>query len=363
MSRFRLPVSQPALLGREAEYVQDCMSRNELSSVGSYVQRLEAAFAEFCGTKYAIACSSGTAALHLAMLALGLKRGDRVIVPALTYVATANAVSYCGAQPVFCDVNRDTWCLDTSDVLRALTRDRDHDIVGIIPVHLYGTPCDMAYFRGMAEHYRVWLVEDAAEAHGARLNGQRLGSLGDLGVFSFYGNKIIACGEGGMVTTNDPHLNELVRLYRGQGVEARGHYNHKVIGYNYRLTNIQAAIALGQLEMYEEHAKARRQIADWYDSYLPAEYKQQKHVDRDRADWLVTVLVPSDLAEVVEVMTQAGIETRPVFIPLTQLAMYKQQTPPNTAEIAARGLSLPTWVGMTEADVQFVTSTLRSVLV
>jgi perosamine synthetase len=351
-----IPVSQPALLGREAEYVQDCLTKNELSSVGSYVQRLEQKFAEFCGVKHAVACSSGTAALHLALLALGVKEGDHVIVPALTYVATANAVRYCNATPVFCDVDPHTWCLDVAAVTDRVSAMNEPDIVGIIPVHLYGVPANMPALNGIAAASAAWVVEDAAQAHGAKLDGKVVGSHGTIGTFSFYGNKILTCGEGGIVTTDDDRLAQRLRLYRGQGVSARGNYYHEVVGYNYRLTNIQAAIALAQLEMYEQYAEARAQVVGWYREMVS--YEQQTTLPEScPADWLFTILLPHGVEREMFVsrLKAEGIETRPVFIPLPDLPMYRtERTFPNASDIAKRGLSLPTWVGMTKDDVAYV---------
>ena len=368
---MKIPIAKPALIGNESVYVQDCLERNELSSVGSYVSRLEEAFAKFCGVRHAIACASGTAGLHLAMLALNVRTHDRVIVPALTYVATANAVRYCQATPVFCDVDPHKWCLDPEDALRQIIKlKRDSTrVVGIIPVHLYGVPADMMYFRELAARYNLWIIEDACEAHGATLHGQRVGAFGDLGVFSFYGNKLLTCGEGGIITTNSDSLAERVRIYRGQGVVGgRGNYFHKVIGYNYRLTNVQAAIALAQLEMYEQHARARQQIVKTYRALLPHEFVMQEIPHGAvPADWLVTILVlpPDERDEVAERMARDGIETRPVFPLLTSLPMYadtNSATTPWAEQISRYGLSLPTWVGMTDADVKMVVSSLTGVV-
>ena len=370
---MKIPISKPALLGREVEYVNDCLARNELSSVGAYVGRLEEAFAKFCGVKHAIACASGTAGLHLAMLAVGIRSQDRVLVPALTYVATANAVRYCQATPVFCDVDPHTWCIDPEDTLRHVIRlKRDNvRVAGIIPVHLYGVPADMFYFRELSARYGLWLIEDACEAHGATISGQRVGSLGELGVFSFYGNKLLTSGEGGIVTTNSDELARLVRLYRGQGVEGgRGNYFHRVVGYNYRLTNIQAAIALAQLEEYEQYARARAKITQWYRDLLPREYAmQQPSQNHLPADWLVTIVFkpPEDRDAVAQRMYEDGIETRPVFPVVPKLPMYLDsgQSWPWSSSMASQisdyGLSLPTWVGMTQDDVKQVVASLTGV--
>src|SRR5215510_13761649 len=209
----RIPVAAPSLIGNETKYVLDCMTSGWISSAGKYLDLFEAAFADFCGVKHAIGCCNGTAALHLALVALGVGPGDEVILPTLTFVATANAVSYCGARPIFVDSESSTWNLDPAQVeakINSRTR-------GIIAVHLYGHPAEMDDLQRIAKRHGLFILEDAAEAHGALYKGRSAGSLGDVAAFSFYANKIIATGEGGMVVTNNDALAARVRLLRGQG--------------------------------------------------------------------------------------------------------------------------------------------------
>jgi perosamine synthetase len=356
---IRIPLSRPACIGNERRYLLDCLAKQEFSWVGEYVGRFEKAFAEFCGVRHAIACSSGTAALHLSLLALDLKPHQAVLLPALTYVATANAVAYCGGTPVFVDVDPYSWCMDPTDLEMKLAMCNDRP-VAILPVHLYGMPANMQEIRRLAEIYGASVVEDAAEAHGAKYRDAVVGSIGDLGCFSFYGNKIMTTGEGGMVTTDSDALASRVKRYRGQGQSTR-RYWHDVIGYNYRLTNLQAALGLGQLEDFWKHALSREKVASVYEDLLPPFLARQLASQTvTPATWLFTVLVPKgvDRDVVIQKLANQGIETRPVFIPLTQLPMYQRTTPPVSLDISARGISLPTHGWMSRAHIEEVVSSL-----
>jgi perosamine synthetase len=335
-----IPVAQPALLGNEYKYVLDCLDRNELSG-GKYVQQFEKSFAEFCDTKYAVSCCNGTSALHLALLALGLRAGQEVIVPAVTFVATANAVRYCGAIPVFADIDPNTWCIDPESVKSLISP----KTVGIIPVHLYGVPADMDALLAIAGD-KLWILEDAAEAHGAEYNKRPVGSLSQAAIFSFYGNKIITCGEGGMVTTSDDVLVERLKLIRGQGMDPERRYYHIRTGYNYRLGNLQAAIGCAQLEDFGYHFIPLKTITATYRQILAPRFTvQQTTANSSSANWMFTFLADHvyQRDRIARELAKSGIETRPMFIPLTEMPMYKQKTPSVARDIAHRGLSLPTY--------------------
>ena len=239
-----IPVAEPLLDGRETEYVLECLQTNWISSQGKFITQFESAFAEYCGVRHAIAVNNGTAALHLCLLALGVKAGDEVIVPSLTYVATANAVRYCNATPVFVDNDLRTFNIDANEIAAKITPSTK----AIIPVHLYGHPADMDPILEIADKHRLFVVEDAAEAVGARYKDSRAGGIGTCAAFSFFGNKIITTGEGGMVTTNDEAIAARLRMLKGQGMDPDRRYWFPIIGYNYRMTNIAAAIGLAQLE-------------------------------------------------------------------------------------------------------------------
>lgn len=345
---FSVQVAAPALRGREREYVNDCLDRNEISG-GSYVKRFEKSFANYCEAAHAVSCSSGTTALHLALVASGVGPGDEVIVPALTFIATANAVRYAGATPVIVDCT-EYWCIDPEAVERAITSKTR----AILPVHLYGHPADMAALEWVGKQQNLTIIEDAAEAIGGSYQGWRVGNLADLACFSFYANKTLQCGEGGMVTTNDERLAERIRFLRGQAMDQGRRYWHPEVGYNYRLTNIQAAIGLAQVEDIGWHLERRQLIAGWYQTYLPKEAVMQPvAADCHHAYWMVAVTIPFPSEKVQWLLSLRGVETRPIFPPLhTQPPYRSPSTLPRAEGIFARGIVLPTHAHLEEADVK-----------
>lgn len=368
MRRF-IPVAEPALVGNEKQYVLDCMDSTWISSTGQYVERFEKAFAEFCEVKHAISCCNGTAALHLALLALGVEQGDEVIVPTLTFVATANAVAYCGATPIFVDSEPETWNLDPA-LLQEKVTDRTK---GIIAVHLYGHPVDMHPVLHLAETHDLFVIEDAAEAHGAEYHGRRTGSLGDIGSFSFYGNKIITTGEGGMVVSDDDALAAKVRQLKGQGMEPNRRYWFPILGYNYRMTNVAAAIGLAQLEKADWHIARRRRTAFRYAqrlSAVPDIVLQPEKPWARNVHWMVSAVLTEDCAvsrdTLMERLAETGIETRPFFPPMHTLPIYrdsaKGQRFPVAERLAARGINLPSSATLSEEDVTFVCDQLIKAL-
>lgn len=363
----RISVAQPYLAGNERTYVLDCLESTWISSAGKYIAAFEEAFAQFCGTKYAISTNNGTTALHLALVALGLQPGDEVIIPTVTYIATANAVHYCGATPILADVQPDTMNLDPADIERRITIRTK----GIIAVHLYGHPADMNAINEIANRHGLWVLEDAAEAHGAEVNGKRVGSLGRCATFSFFGNKIITTGEGGMITTDDDALAERFRLYRGQGMDPKRRYWFPVIGYNYRMTNIQAAIGLAQLETIDKALFERDRLARWYDEALaPLDTQIVRPSCQPWARqvyWMYTIFLreggEARRDAVMRYLEAAGIETRPVFYPMHVLPPYAQPSIFPVADLwAQRGINLPTHQGLTKDDVQRIADSLRQAL-
>jgi perosamine synthetase len=356
-----IPVAAPVLAGREKEYVADCMESGWISSAGKYVELFEAEFAKFCGVRHAVSCCNGTAALHLALAALGVGPGDEVIVPTLTFVATANAVTYCGARPVFADSEPETWNLDPAHVASKITPRTK----GIVAVHLYGNPAEMDALRALASRHGLFLLEDAAEAHGALYRDGRAGSLGDVAAFSFYGNKIIATGEGGMVTTDDDALAARVRLLRGQGMDSERRYWFHVVGYNYRMMNIPAAIGLAQLEQADWHMGRRREVAADYRRMLEGVRGLDWQAEREwarHAYWMFTVMLGDETADcrdrLMARLQEDGVETRPVFYPVHALPPYREASRgeefPVAESLARRGVSLPTWAGLSRDDLSYV---------
>jgi perosamine synthetase len=366
-SSARIPVAAPVLDGREKEYVLECLSTSWISSNGRFIGEFEKAFADFCGVEHAVATNNGTTALHLALVSLGLKPGDEVIVPTLTYIASANAVRYCGAIPVFVDNHVPTFNMDP-DAIKAKITGRTK---GILPVHLYGHPVDLDPILQIAEKNGLFVLEDAAEAVGARYKGRRLGGHGTCATFSFFGNKIITTGEGGMVTTNDRELAARLRLFRGQGMDPQRRYWFSVIGYNYRMTNIAAAIGLAQLERVDLHLAKRKLIAEGYNRRL-TNYSDRillptTETWADHAYWMYTIILRENLMidrdQVMRDLDEAGIETRPVFWPMHVLPPYRDMTVepfPRAEFCSSRGISLPTHGQLTENDMDRVVDALAA---
>jgi len=360
---YRIPVSAPDLSGNEESYLVEALRSSWISSSGKFVDAFERDFATACDARFALGVCNGTAALHLAMLAMGLRPGDEVLVPSLTYIATANAVRYVGATPVFVDVDPTTWCIDPEMVELAIT-DRTR---GIIPVHLYGVPADMDELMRIAAIHGLWVVEDAAEAHGAEYHGMRVGAIGKIGIFSFYGNKILTSGEGGAVVVNEEALHIRLRTLRGQGVDPRRRYFHPVIGYNFRLTNLACAILCAQLERADAMVARRRAIVQRYrDQLVPHGYFHPVPPPHAvEAPWLATFCAPypGHRESVVHRLEAASIETRPVFVPLTLLPPYHDARggPFDVSRsIAQSGFCLPTYVGLTDEQIDEICHIITS---
>jgi perosamine synthetase len=362
-----LPVAAPALVGREREYVDDCLESTWISSTGPYIDRFEQGFAEFCGVEHAVTCCNGTVALHLALLGLGVGPGDEVILPTLTYVASANAIRYCGAEPVFVDSEDETWNLDPERLAEVVTPRTK----GIVAVHLYGHPAALDPVLELAREQGLFVLEDAAEAHGALYKGSRVGSLGDCAMFSFYGNKIITTGEGGMVVTDSADLAQQVRLLRGQGQDPQRRYWFPVVGFNYRLTNVAAAIGVGQLERIDWHLQRRREVASWYRERLADVDGLVFSPDAEWAEssyWMSSVLLPGgvDRDTVAGELAEHGIDTRPFFYPVHTLPPYQDTARsrdfPIAERLAARGLNLPSSALLDHDDVEYVCEALRNAI-
>ncbi len=359
---MKIPLASPALDGHEQVYLNQCLLDGWVSGKGSFVPRFEAAVAARSGVRYGIAVSSGTNALHLALLALGVGPGDEVLLPALSYVATANAVAYTGAQVVFVDVDPATWNLDLDQLTARITpRTR-----AIIVVHLYGHPVDMAPVQAVGQARDIAVVEDACQAIGASYRGRPVGGLGQIGCFSFYGNKIITTGEGGMVVTDVPELAASVRSLSDQAATEKPYW-HTAVGFNYRMTNLQAALGLAQMERLDEFLAARREIARLYDRNLANIPGMKLYEEPDWATgicWLYSLLVDNDFRlsrdELIDHLAANGVETKPFFSSLPTLPPHTDGGAyPAAACLAAQGLSLPTYTKLQPAQVTYIARVIR----
>jgi perosamine synthetase len=295
--------------------VTEAVNSGWISSKGEFIEAFEENFARYCGVKYGVATSNGTVALHLALNALEVRMSDEIIVPTLAFIAVANAVTYCNAKPVFVDSHSEYWCIDPDKIEEKITPKTK----AIVPVHLYGHPCDMNAVMEIAEDHNLYVIEDAAEAHGAEYKGKKVGGLGDISIFSFYGNKIITTGEGGMCLTNNEELYEKMRILRDHGMNPNKRYWHDVIGFNYRMTNPEMSWAMNVYWMYS--------ILIEDDFYITRDQLMGK-------------------------LEENEIETRPFFYPIHIMPPYKRDKEFPVAErTSKRGINLPSAVTLKEEDI------------
>ena len=358
-----IPVSEPDISPHEKKYLNQALDSGWISSSGEFVERFEDLWAQECGVKYSLAVSNGTVALHLVLAALDIGPGDEVIVPSLTFIASANAIRYVGATPRFCDVNRETWCIESAEVAKLITSKTK----AIICVDLYGNPCSMQELRKLSDEHKIWLIDDAAEAHYSTFRNLPTASYSHVATFSFFGNKIITSGEGGAVVTSDSRLHERMKLLRDQGMDPNRRYFFSDVGFNFRLTNLQCALLCAQIERSSELLQKRNDLFSIYNSFLfkksEIEFQITTH-EAKQSPWLYTLLLPErspeDLAGLMVSLRNIGIETRPIFIPIHSLPPYAEYADlelPNTTEISRIGISLPTSSCMTESEVVYVAQT------
>lgn len=360
---IKYPVYQPYLGETEKQYVNECLDSSWISSKGKFVERFEEAFASYIGVNHATTVSNGTVALHLALVSLGIGPGDEVIVPTLTYIASVNAITYCGAKPVFVDSLESTWQMDPDDVERKITPRTK----AILCVHLYGHPCEMGRLVAIAKENQIFLVEDCAEAIGSKYKDQYVGTFGDIATFSFYGNKTITTGEGGMVVTNDETLFQRAVHFKGQGLAKYREYWHDVVGYNYRMTNICAAIGLAQLEKIDEIIWRKRQIAQWYKDGLKESglvFHNETNQDSFHTYWMCSILVkiPEQRDHLRAHLLQEGIETRPLFYPIHTMPMYssKYERHKVAENLGWRGINLPSYPSLEKENIIEISQLIRN---
>lgn len=355
-NKMKIPASQPTIDKQDVDAVKECLKSGWVSSAGPALYKFAEEFARFIGVKYALPVSNGTTALHLALLALGIKPNDEVIIPALTFVSPASVTAAIGAKPVFIDVAKNSFLMDLKKIEKKITKKTK----AIVVVHLYGYPIDLDPILKLAKKYDLKVIEDCAEALGAKYKNRLVGSFGDIACFSFYGNKFITTGEGGMLTTNSQKSYQLAQLYCDHGMTKERRYYHKVVGFNYRMTAMQAALGSSQLKKIKDFLKIRQNIESKYKEEL----KNLKEIywvkpvkESQTVCWLATFLVTSKRIRdgLFDYLAKKGIEARKVFLPIPNMPPYKTSDKfPNTKSVSDRGLSLPTFVGLTETQIRCI---------
>ena len=353
-----IPVSEPDIGEKEIEYVDDVVRSGWVSSHGKYIDEFEKNFSKFIGTEYGLTVSNGTTALHLALSALGIKENDEVIVPDLTFISPVNAVLYCNATPVLCDIDKKNWCIDAEKIEGLITPKTR----AIIVVHLYGNAADMDKIMEIADRHRSYVVEDTAESLGTTYKGRKLGSIGTIGCFSFYGNKTMTTGEGGFCTTNNKELYEKMSMLRDHGMTSRKRYWHEFIGYNYRMTNLQGALGVAQLERINYFIERKHEIGKIYRKKL----KDRVTLHPEGSDykgtyWLYSILMKDEKERdnLMNFLYSNGIDTRRFFYPVHTMPPYEKYSSgnyPESTEIANRGINLPSSVKLKDGEVEHVCS-------
>lgn len=356
-----IPVYQPSLDGNEKQYVNQCLDSSWISSKGEFINRFENAFAQYVKTPYATSVSNGTVALHLALLAIDILPGDEIIVPTFTYVASVNTIIQAGAIPVFVDSLSDTWQIDPDDVRRKITPKTR----AVMAVHLYGHSCEMETLVSICKEHSLLLIEDCAEALGSFYHAQHVGTFGDVATFSFFGNKTITTGEGGMVIMKDEAVYKRASQLKNQGVSKEVLYWHDCVAYNYRMTNICAAIGLAQLERIDEVLLKKRQLALWYKqklTNLPLSFHMEAE-GTTNSYWMCSILLDeAKHRDALRVhLSHSNVETRPLFYPAHLMPMYSCQTQkhPVAESLGHRGINLPSWPGLSENDVDYIVNCIK----
>ena len=380
-----LPLLEPFFNGNEWKYVKECLDTGWVSSRGQFVEQFEKKVAQYTGAKYAVATVNGTTALHIAMLVLGIKPDEEVLVSNLAFVAPANAIRYCQAVPVLIDADPETWQMDVGKVKHFLEHECERqgkqvrnkrsgrNIRAILPVHVLGLACAMDRIVLLAREYGLHVIEDAAEGMGIKIDGVHVGTIGDIGVLSFNGNKIVTAGGGGMVLTNDSAKAEYAKYLSTQAKDDSIESIHNEIGYNYRLNNLQAAVGLAQLEQIDAFLEKKRKIAKYYEEKLRKITRislmpSVKNIDSNF--WLYTVLLRESTSlterkEIVRMLNHRGIGSRPIWCPISDLPPYQDcqaYSIKNSPSLYRRGISLPSSVGLDESELAFCVKVAQEVL-
>lgn len=366
---MKIPVSEPKFWGNEKKYVNDCLETNWISSNGKYINQFEEHMCSYNDRKYGVAVTNGTAAIEVAAYGIGIEPGDEVIIPSFTIISCANAIIRLGGVPVFIDIEDKTWNIDTTLIESAITSKTK----AIMMVHIYGHPASYFEIKKIAEKYNLLIIEDAAEAQGSKINSKLCGSLGDVSTFSFYANKLITTGEGGMVLTDDYSTYNRMKSYKNLSFIDNDRFHHEELGFNYRMTNIQAAIGLGQIEKIEEIIHFKRKIGDLYKkklSEIPNLRFHREHENSFLVYWMYCIQLTKNNLNAKIVMAQLekeGIGCRPFFKglhlqpALKNLAISKGSFK-NTEDAYNYGFYLPSGMQMNEEKVNYVVSVLKKTL-
>ena len=361
-----IPISQPSITQKEIDYVNDAVTSTWISSLGKYIDRFEAEFADFCQSRYAICVSNGTVAIQLALAAYDIGAGDEVIMPNLSFIATANATLHSGAKPVFADIDPENLCIDPKKIEALITPNTK----AIMPVHLYGHPAQMDAIIEIAHKHNLLVIEDAAEAHGATVNGKRVGSWGNCATFSFYGNKNLTTGEGGMITTDDENFYNRCRYLRDHAMSKEKRYWHTAPGFNFRMTNIQAAIGCAHLERVADFMEKRQLIFKWYNTYLGTIENVSLNRTNEwatNAYWLICLENNAwsieDRDRFMLELKKHGVDSRPFFYPMSQMPYINEKVDtPSVDEVYKRGINLPTFFDLEEEQVKFICGVIKQLL-
>lgn len=350
---MKYPVYIPSITEREKKNVIECIESTWISSKGKFVDDFEKKVEEYTGAKHAISVFNGTVALHLALEILGIGQGDDVIVPDFTYIASANAVKYTKANVVLADVCSSTWNIRVQDIKEVITPNTK----AVIITDIYGNPPEMDEIIAFCKAKNIFVVADSAESIGATYKEKKTGSFADISTFSFFGNKTITTGEGGMITTNNSEWNRRLRKMKNQGNHETIRYYHDVLGYNYRMTNIQAAIGCAQMERIDSILDKKKNILNWYKKFLTNKVEFQKVYHHSTSSyWMVSFLLPKgiDRDNLMEKLAEKGIETRPFFLPIHKMPFYEKANHPVTENISRRGMNVPSYPDLNENDVEYI---------
>lgn len=362
-----IPLNIPEIKGNEWKYIKECLDTNWVSSVGSYVNKFENEFAKYLHANYSVVTMNGTAALELALRSLNIGSGDEVIVSALTFISPVNAIKYVGATPVFADVCRDTFVMD-GDRIESLITDRTR---AILPVHIYGHPADMDKIVELANKYNLFVIEDATESLGSLYKGKQTGTIGDIGCYSFNGNKLITTGAGGMLVTNNENYAKRAKFLSTQTkvtTENKAFY-HPEIGYNFRMPNLLAAMGCAQLENIEDFIKIKIDNGNYYKELLKDVKGITLPVEKSWANninWLFSIVVEDDYGinrdELIKILAENEVESRAFFMAVHKMPSYIEYKHDDmfvTEELEAKGLNLPSSVGLTKVEIETVCDIIK----